>query len=65
MIMKNIKTAGTRMYQFIDKFRSLNNEIQAQTMQTFLYVAMSDQREIPMQDMGKELGLSQIGRAHV
>ena len=59
MIMKNIKTAGTRMYQFIDKFRSLNNEIQAQTMQTFLYVAMSDQRVIPMQDMGKELGLSQ------
>lgn len=59
MIMKNIETAGTRMYQFIDKFRSLNNEIQAQTIQTFLYVAMSDQRDVPMQEMGKALGLSQ------
>lgn len=59
MISQNIATAGTRMYQFIDKFRSLNNEIQAQTIQTFLYVAMADKREIPMQEMGKALGLSQ------
>jgi len=59
LVNKTITETGNKMYQFVDKFRSLNNEIQAQTMQTFLFVAMSTQREIPMQDMGKALGLSQ------
>ena len=59
MILSDINRTGEKMYLFIDKFRSLDNEIQAQTIMTFLYVAMSDQREIPMQDMGKALGLSQ------
>ena len=59
MILQNIQTAGNRVYQLIDKFRSLNGEIQAQTMQTFLYVGMSPDRDVPMQEMGKALGLSQ------
>ena len=59
MVLKNIQNTGERMYQFIDQFRSLNNEIQAQTILTFLYVAMSDKRDVPMQEMGKALGLSQ------
>lgn len=59
MILRNIQTSGNKIYQVIDMFRSLNNEIQAQTIQTFLYVGMSPNRDVPMQEMGKALGLSQ------
>lgn len=59
MILQNIQTSGNKIYQVIDMFRSLNNEIQAQTIQTFLFVGMSPNRDVPMQDMGKALGLSQ------
>lgn len=59
LVNNTFTKTGYKMYQFVDKFRSFSGEIQAQTIQTFLYVVMSNEREVAMQDMGKALGLSQ------
>lgn len=59
LVTTRLRENCSKAFQFIDKFRSLNNEIQAQTIQTLLYVGMSPDRDVPMQDMGKALGLSQ------
>ena len=57
--MNTLNATGKSMFDFISKFRTLSNEIQAQTIQTFLYVAMSEKREIPMSELADALGLSQ------
>lgn len=59
VVSKLYKASGKSMFEFMSKFRDLNNEIQAQTIQTFLYIAMSEKREIPMGELGDALGLSQ------
>tara|TARA_Y200000002_G_C22675619_1_gene661925 strand:+ start:490 stop:843 length:354 start_codon:yes stop_codon:yes gene_type:complete len=59
LVTTRLRENCSKAFKFIDKFRSLNNEIQAQTIQTLLYVGMSPDRDVPMQDMGRALGLSQ------
>lgn len=50
---------GKQMFDMISAFRKINNEIQAQTIQTLLAVAMHNKKEMPMGDLAKLLGLSQ------
>jgi len=53
------KIPGLAMFQFMTEFRKLDNEIQAQTVQTFLAIAMSKKEKVPMADLMETLGVSQ------
>jgi len=59
--MKDItyKIPGTAMFKFMAEFRKLDNEIQAQTVQTFLAIAMSKKEKVPMADLLETIGVSQ------
>jgi DNA-binding MarR family transcriptional regulator len=57
--MNNLSKSGKSMFDFMTVFRNLENEIQAQTIQTYLFVAMHDKKDIPMAELGEALGLSQ------
>tara|TARA_E500000331_G_scaffold357848_1_gene421262 strand:- start:1231 stop:1635 length:405 start_codon:yes stop_codon:yes gene_type:complete len=59
---KNIhffKPVGKSFFDVLSLFRGMNNEIQAQTMQLFVCVGMSNKEEIPMTTLAPRLGLSQ------
>ena len=60
-MIKNIihKIPGATMFQFMAEFRKLDNEIQAQTVQTFLAIAMNKNDKVPMADLSDLLGVSQ------
>lgn len=60
-MIKNIihKVPGTTMFAFMSEFRKLDNEIQAQTVQTFLAIAMDKRKNVPMQDLAAIIGISQ------
>ena len=47
------------MFKFMAEFRKLDNEIQAQTVQTFLAIAMNKKDKVPMADLSEILGVSQ------
>jgi len=53
------KIPGTAMFKFMAEFRKLDNEIQAQTVQTFLAIAMNKKDKVPMADLSEILGVSQ------
>ena len=59
--MKSIthKIPGLAMFAFMSEFRKINNEIQAQTVQTFLAIAMSKKEKVPMSELMETLGISQ------
>jgi len=53
------KARGKAMFDVVNSFRKIGNEIQAQTMQTFLFIAMCENREIAMSSLAQRLGMSQ------
>ncbi len=53
------KIPGKAMFDFMSEFRKLDNEIQAQTVQTFLAIAMHKKDKVPMSDLSELLGVSQ------
>ena len=48
-----------KLWQCINQFRTLNPQFPAQTMQTFLYIAMKHPEEVPSADLAKHLDVSQ------
>ena len=53
------KIPGSTMFRFMAEFRKLDNEIQAQTVQTFLAIAMNKKDKVPMANLSETLGVSQ------
>ena len=53
------KKPGATMFAFMTEFRKLDNEIQAQTVQTFLAIAMYKTEKVPMSDLSTLLGIRQ------
>lgn len=53
------KMPAKTMFEFIKEFRKIDSEMQAQTIQTFLVVAMDVKNSFQMTELSERLGISQ------